>query len=152
MSQPNDNLKKVLATMFESWAMMFPDEEPYPEIAGGGERGDKHHVSVFFEGVAVGRVDLWLSDDLARSLAVNVMGLMDLDEVDGGLIEDALRELGNLMCGHFLTMNYGNQHVFNVGLPMVDKKDLSPAEYAEKVRLLVEGQEIVGDVSFVNGF
>lgn len=148
MTKPNEALKTVLEKLFEDWAMMFSDfSEPETEETN---LDGLYHVEVPFEGKEIGKLELWLSSALATNLATNVLGANDEKEIGQKLVEDALRELANLSCGHFLTTYYNNKDVFNIGLPSVNQKSANETEINQKAKLSIEGFDVYGNVSIIH--
>ena len=103
---------------FEALGLVLPDAEPSAEpLAAPLARG----VRVTFAGPLGGAVTVRVSDDVAATLAANMLGV---DVVDGGdplvrdaLVRDALGEMANVICGNVLPELAGRAAVFHLGAP-----------------------------------
>jgi CheY-specific phosphatase CheX len=98
---------------FEALGLVLPDAEPTAEqLAAPLARG----VRVTFAGPLAGAVTVRVSDDVAATLAANMLGV---DVVDGGdpLVRDALGEMANVICGNVLPELAGRAAVFHLGAP-----------------------------------
>jgi chemotaxis protein CheY-P-specific phosphatase CheC len=56
---------------------------------------------------------------LASQIAARILGLGSMDDVYDDMIEDAVRELINVVCGHFVTLMYGYTPVLKISMPKV---------------------------------
>jgi hypothetical protein len=103
---------------FEALALVLPDVEPTTEqLAAPLTRG----VRVTFAGPFAGALTVRVSDDVAATLAANMLGV---DAVDGddrrvreAIVRDALGEVANVICGNVLPELAGRAAVFHLGAP-----------------------------------
>ena len=129
-------LSEVFCDILMNYAFMFGDECPKEEFPVDG---DSHvHVTVSFSGDRSGLLGISTSPDLCVQLAANVLGLDpdDADSIDDA--SDALEELLNIVCGHFLTATFGDVPVFELSPPSVS--EIGEAEW----RSLIENEETIG--------
>ena len=111
---------------FEALGLVLPDAEPSAEqLAAPLARG----VRVTFAGPLAGAVTVRASDDVAATLAANMLGV---DVVDGGdpLVRDALGEMANVICGNVLPELAGRAAVFHLGAPQTLAADAGEAPAA----------------------
>ena len=105
---------------FEALGLVLPDAEPSAEQrAAPLTRG----VRVTFAGPLAGSVTVRVSDDVAATLAANMLGV---DVVDGSdpLVRDALGEMANVICGNVLPEVAGRAAVFHLGAPQALAADV----------------------------
>ena len=120
---------------FEALGLVLPDAEPTAEqLAAPLARG----VRVTFAGPLAGAVTVRVSDDVAATLAANMLGV---DAVDGndGLVRDALGEVANVICGNLLPEIAGRAAVFRLGAPEPLAAGVALGRPSLAVRLGVEG-------------
>jgi CheY-specific phosphatase CheX len=104
----------LLAAM-ESAAFLFADEG----VENAAE--EKEILSwigwkVGFSGPASGQLELYMPENLGAKVAGNMLGI-EADKIDHAVVVDAVGELLNIACGHFLTDYYGENPVFNLTMP-----------------------------------
>jgi CheY-specific phosphatase CheX len=102
---------------FESLALLLPDAPPSAsQLAAPLTRG----VRVAFDGPLGGTLTLRVSEDVARALAENMLGLDALEDAGAAgdrLLCDALGEVANVICGNVLPELAGRSAVFHLGAP-----------------------------------
>ncbi len=112
-SELTDALNRAASIVLEEWAMAFLSE--------GSEAGidTPLEASVIFNGdIGVsGTVSLVASQKLAEAICRSVLGVADDEELDIVSRIDALKEMVNLVGGHFLTQAYGTTPVFQLSAP-----------------------------------
>jgi hypothetical protein len=99
--------------------------EPDPPPAEWG-----HAVRLEFDGPFGGEIRMAITAEMLNPLAENMLGL-DLGEKppEGVMLEDALKELLNVVCGNVLPAIAGKEAVFNIGGPvLIDPADLDQPE------------------------
>ena len=127
-------LATAAISTFEALGFLVPDERPSAEqLAAPLARGAR----VTFAGPFAGALAVRVSDDVATALAANMLGV---DAVHGGdrLVQDALGEVANVICGNLLPEIAGRAAVFHLGAPEAIPVD-APAAPALAVTLGVEG-------------
>ena len=119
MNKYSHPLAATSVRVLEDWAMMMVE----PGEVMPGECGGRVLVAtVQFKGVVDGKVQIVASDEFARTLAANVLGISSDDESIGEYSVDSLKELGNILTGNFLTEDYGADNVFTLSMPSVCQK------------------------------
>ena len=136
-STQDEKLVNVTARTVEALALMFlvPADESSPDV------GPASSVKVSFTGPACGSLTLSVSPRVAQALAGNMLGLDDSASEDSA--QDALNELGNVICGNLLPAVFGTEPVFRVEAPVpISDTDPLPAEapVAEAMLHTDEGQ------------
>jgi CheY-specific phosphatase CheX len=102
------------ASTFESLALLFADETPSDaQRAAPLARG----VRVTFAGPLDGSLTLRVTEDVARALAANMLGLDPAAAGDARVLQDALGEVANVICGNLLPEIAGRRAVFHLGAP-----------------------------------
>jgi hypothetical protein len=107
-------LYKAAALTFEELGFMLPSPELEPEqLAAKPEVA----VTVRFRGPFNGGLTILLCGPLLPAIAANMLGEESTPSVEQQ--QDALREVGNVICGNMLPLIAGTRPVFNVDLPQV---------------------------------
>jgi CheY-specific phosphatase CheX len=118
-----ETLARAAEQTFEGLAFMFalsPDEPPSPEPPSAA-------ASVAFGGPFSGTLIVSVADVMLPQLAANMLGLDDGAEPSPDKQHDALKELANVVCGHFLPLLAGPTAVFDVEAPRFLADDPVPA-------------------------
>jgi chemotaxis protein CheY-P-specific phosphatase CheC len=82
-------------------------------------KSDAFNVRVEYSGKHAGELCLILEHPLASRIAARILGMEDMNDLSNDMIEDAVRELMNVVCGNFVTLMYGYTPVLNVSIPKV---------------------------------
>lgn len=105
--------------VLEDWAMMMVEPS---DVAPDSSSETLLVASVQFKGAVSGSVEVTATDEFARTLASNVLGISIDDEGISAYGIDSLKEFGNILTGNFLTEAYGSDTVFSLSIPIVSKK------------------------------
>ncbi|MGC3970708.1 MAG: chemotaxis protein CheX [Pirellulales bacterium] len=97
-------------------AAAFSWGEPCPTVELGTEFDDVLLTQVRFSGPSTGVVGLAMPEQLATTLAADILSA-DGDDLTAEQIEDACKELANVVCGQWLTAAFGSQPVFKLSVP-----------------------------------
>ena len=126
----NDILIKVCCDVFESLSFMFGEAIDLDEVDSESE--SFINVSISYKGNRAGAVFLIVSDETAKILTYNILGV-DEDEEDlpSESYMDALKELLNTICGQFITSMFGDEPVFDLTVP--ETKIISLDEWQKSV-------------------
>lgn len=106
-----------------------------------------YKVEVHFEGDAAGFCELVISAAEATALAADFLADFDQDEPDRVQIEQVLRELGNMVCGHLLSLHAPDSD-FRILPPACDRielQELLPGGRWQRFRL--EAGELLARLS-----
>jgi len=106
-------MRQVMPSMADT-SPRFPESGDVPAM-----EGEALNVRVGYSGEHTGELGLILESSLASRIAARIMGLDDSEDIPGDMIEDALRELMNVICGHFTALMYGDNALFNISTPQV---------------------------------
>ena len=116
MVDTKEAIISVAARILEEWGLMMVEPcEASIEVLRTDE--PVYLTTIEFRGVVRGRYDIIAQRQFASTLAQNVLG--SEIEIDDGVIEDALKELANVLCGNMLTECYGADVVFELTPPAV---------------------------------
>jgi CheY-specific phosphatase CheX len=127
-------LLAAATTTFESLALLLPSAEP---SAAEGAGAAAYAVRVAFTGPLHGWLELRVTDDVARSLAENMLGV---DDAEATLVRDALGEVANVVCGNLLPDIGGREAVFHLSAPEpIDSAAAPPTDAALAASLGVDG-------------
>jgi len=118
--QHDDVLQNVAEDTFESLAFLLPMPESDESVDCPSAT-----VTVDFAGPFNGRLVLTLPTAALAELAGNMLGLDDEEGVPTESRTDAMKELGNVVCGNVLPAIAGTSAVFDVAAPkLVSSPDL----------------------------
>ncbi|MBN2297775.1 MAG: response regulator [Deltaproteobacteria bacterium] len=106
-------MRQVMPSM-ASMSPYFPESGDVP-----GMQGDALNVNIAYSGWHKGELGLILEHRLVSRIAARIMGLDDAEDISDDMVEDALRELMNVICGHFITLMYGEKALLDVSTPQV---------------------------------
>lgn len=106
-------MRQVMPSMVDM-SPHFPESGDVPAM-----QGDALNVRVNYAGEYTGELGLILERGLVSCIAARVMGLDDAEDISDDMVDDALRELMNVICGHFVTLMYGDKALINVSTPQV---------------------------------
>jgi hypothetical protein len=111
-----EKIEKIFGEVLERWAFLFNEAEERDDLKEsppGGVSG----IRIAFSGAGSGFLELALPATLGPVIAANVLGLDPEDEQAAGASDDALREMANVLCGHFLTAQAGEGPLFDLEPP-----------------------------------
>ncbi len=114
---PSQYLTEALSHVLMSMVSLSPrvmEAADMPEV-----KGDALNVRIEYTGEHAGELGLIIEKPLATLMAARILGLAHTKDVYDDMIEDALRELLNVVCGHFVTLMYGYTPVLKISLPKV---------------------------------
>ena len=126
-------LLRVCCDVFENMSFMFGETIDLDEAETDSDSFLK--ASMSFKGDKTGSIDLIVPTEISASLAYNILGIDEDDELPPDSSIDALRELLNTICGQLMTTMFGDQPVFNLTIP--ETKTISLEEWNE----IVESEE-----------
>ncbi len=125
----NETLIKVCCDVFENLSFMFGETIDLDEAETDSNTFIK--ASMAFMGDKNGTIDLVVPSEIAVSLAYNILGIDEDEEMPPDSSIDALRELLNTICGQLMTTMFGDQPIFDLTVPKT--KTLSLEEWNEIV-------------------
>jgi len=110
-------ITKATTIVLEDWAMAFLGETP--EKIDGESLPDPIEASVVFTGNSgiKGRLSVLTDSAMAETVCRSVLGMDSEEELDIVSKIDALKELVNVLGGHFLTEAFGAKLVFELSTP-----------------------------------
>jgi CheY-specific phosphatase CheX len=112
-----EGLQEAALAAFETLCFMFPA----PELAEAWEAAELQlTVAVDFEGACRGRLVLALRGDLPIAIAANMLGE---DGCSLSQQQDAVKEMGNVICGNALPRLFGTRAVFRLHAPRVVEEE-----------------------------
>ncbi len=114
---PFEYLMEALGHVLVSMVSMSPrrtEAKDMPEMTG-----DAFNVRIEYSGKHAGELGLIMERPLASQIAARILGMGSTDDVYDDMIEDAVRELINVVCGHFVTLIYGYTPVLKFSMPKV---------------------------------
>lgn len=113
-------IEETTVRILEDWALMMVEEGEITREQFSHE--DPFLVStISFKGPFEGTYSILCQTNFAECLATNLLGCDDGASQDD--LEDALRELANVLCGNLLTECFGEDAVFDLILPHVKSPD-----------------------------
>ena len=110
-------VKKICFDIFEQLAFMFCDELDKIDVQSSDE--DFIKATMAFSGHHRGAIDIIVTRQLTPTLVYNILGLDENDQLEGGIAEDALKELLNTLCGRMLPALFTDRAIFDLHPPEV---------------------------------
>jgi two-component system chemotaxis response regulator CheY len=140
--KPEDNLAQALESVIKTMASLpveIIDPRDLPDMDA-----PLLHAHIGFAGEVSGEIGLLFDPALATLLAARILGIESGDQLLEDMIEDAIKELLNVVCGQFLTMSFGETPVFSLTVPHVFTLG------APACRALLKGPHVISFL--VNGY
>lgn len=141
-------LSEALGQIFLSMASL-----PVQPVEGANlpdMRSDAFNVRIEFSGERSGELGIITERPLASTITGRILGLSETHGIDDAMIHDALKELANVVCGHFVTLMFGYTAVFRIFLPRVFSLGSAACNALKNnpnvCAFLVEGQPIMATV------
>lgn len=111
---------------------------------------DALNVRVEYSGKHNGELGLIMEQPLALLIAARILGAESTADVSEEMIEDAIRELINVVCGHFVTLMYGYTPVLKLSIPRVTRVGYAVCNLlmtkTDVCTFLVEESPLIGQV------
>jgi chemotaxis protein CheY-P-specific phosphatase CheC len=111
---------------------------------------DALNVRVEYSGKHNGELGLIMEHPLALHIAARILGVENITDVSDEMIEDAIRELINVVCGHFVTLMYGYTPVLKLSIPKVTRVGYAVCNLLmtkpDACTFLVEESPLIGQV------
>ena len=115
-------IKEVLASMV-SMTLRDIDAQDLPPI-----EDPALNVRIEYQGEHSGEISIILGEDLASCIARRFLGMDNEGDILNDMIEDSARELANVICGHFVTLRYGEKPIVKISVPRLFP--ISPALFS----------------------
>jgi hypothetical protein len=151
----NNNLsgavRDVLIRVLEEWAMMMTDSITTPE--GHFEQASAYYSSTvaFSGGSRQGTCAIFCQKPFLAALGFSLLEPEDSDDETMQL--DALGEMGNVICGNFVTEAFGADDVYHLSIPtcrVVDQLAFTEAFATEHCICLADDTAVVLAISVSN--
>lgn len=114
---PTPYLTEALGHVLVSMVSMSPLQTEVMNMPD--MKTDALNVKVEYSGRHNGELGLIMEQPLANRIASRILGTDNTADVTDEMIEDAIRELINVVCGHFVTLMYGYTPVLKLSIPKV---------------------------------
>lgn len=138
----DEQLSQIVSKTLEDLTFLFttPESWEMPNYSG-----DEKLVSVRFMGHFEGDLIFVCPPSVGREMTVNMLGLDDDEGVAEAQIQDALKEVINIICGNILPILAGADAVFNIMAPEIlsfnsENNFGRPAAPVAQVKLDLEGE------------
>jgi CheY-specific phosphatase CheX len=146
MSADNINtLVQVAIRVLERYAFLLGDP-PAPGTQRAALPGPAWNITIAFNGPRAGVMGMVVPPDLAAQVAANLYS-EDASQVSQEQAADAVKELLNIVCGHYLHAIEGDKVLFTLSAP--EQRTLTREEAAQYVggksqaALVVEGSPLL---------
>ncbi|PLX16683.1 MAG: hypothetical protein C0601_09400 [Candidatus Muiribacterium halophilum] len=115
-----EKIDQVFTEVFENVGFIFADRVEAKDI----EETDKEDFIIAYitlKGEVAGDVIVMMELSIASEFTANMMGL-DFDEVpEEEFINDATKELSNILCGNIASKVFGKEKDFDISIPIVNQ-------------------------------
>jgi CheY-specific phosphatase CheX len=120
-------LKTVGQKILEDWAMMITEEVDESECHFNPD--EKLYMAwISVEGCVRGALSVVAQLDFIQTLTSNLLGTSANETPTPAECEDAMREMGNVLAGHYFTAAFGEDVVFDLINPTVSEVPFSELE------------------------
>jgi len=144
---PNEFFIEALGHVLVSMVSMpvkVTDIAHLPEL-----RGEALNVQIEFSGRHAGALCLIIEYSLMSRIAARILGIEG--EILSEMVEDAARELINVVCGNFVTLMYGYSSIVRVSIPRISRMGSTAynlmLENPDMCSFIVEGSPMLGKIS-----
>lgn len=110
MKEMKDPMRAAIFDVFERMFYVFL------EPINDGCSDYAMESSIQFRGASKGNVRILVSEELAKIMVQNLLGL-EKEEITEQNVEDCVKEAANMVCGNFLG-KYDQTKVFDLSMPM----------------------------------
>ncbi len=124
-------LSQVFCDVLENVGFMFGDPVEKSDLPA--EQANCMRAIISYRGPMSGTLTLLAARAIADELIENVLGLDPDDEEAEQAAADAIGELMNVTLGQLLTTVAGEEPVFDLSPPSVDRQ-IDPAEWAQMIQ------------------
>lgn len=125
MMADKEKTMEVISRILEDAAFVFTDAILEDDIPAP-DTWEASGVGLDFSGEQCGQMRMWASDGFAACVAANMLGIPEDDSAAAEKGIDALKESLNIIVGNYLTSFYGEEPIFDLGLPTpLDKEQLN---------------------------
>lgn len=115
-------LTAIFSDVLADLAFMFTDDDP-----SDTEPGEVWLETIIsYRGPVVGTLKFRCTRGFSLLLAANLLGIDAHETTDPLQCEDAVKEFMNIVCGHFVTISYGSDDVFNLSIPHIAELPQAP--------------------------
>ena len=126
----NNILTRVSAETLEKLAFVFAFADEAPLSTGNSDivtpaDSDNYRVRVDFRGPFSGALVMDITPADLEEVAANMLGFDLGDPISDADQQDALKEVGNVVCGNLLPVMAGKEAVFDIESPVVSRNGAS---------------------------
>lgn len=114
-----NSITRVCCDTFEKLAFMFGEPAEKDEVEAESET--YLLAKMGFSGDKQGVIGIVVPVEITPTIAHNILGIDEDEELPDGSDEDALKEVLNTICGQVLTSIFGFEPVFNLTIPETDR-------------------------------
>jgi len=114
--EDKEKTMEVISRILEDAAFVFTDVISDNSIPTAGE-WEAAGVGLDFSGEQCGQMRMWASDGFTACVAANMLGVAEDDPAAAEKGLDALKESLNIIVGNYLTTFFGEEPIFDLGLP-----------------------------------
>ncbi len=122
-------VRQSARSVFETMAFMTLEEGPQAEILAESEEPLAIACRVEIHGPVRGELRFWCTEEFAASATENLLGAEE--EVQPSMVEDAVREIGNMIAGNIATALCRTGEVFDLSTPVVERDLPTPEERSD---------------------
>lgn len=128
---PQETINATFLDVVEQLTFMFGEPEDKTELELDGETFTQ--ATMEFDGDVVGTLSVTVPTGITAEIAANILGLDAADLTDQAMLDDALAEMLNVVCGHVIMAIAGKGANFVLHTPKV-----VPVDDAHLVAMLAD--------------
>lgn len=145
---PREAMQRAVKSVFQNMTGSAADMAD-PDAVPPFEK-ELIHARITYEGDYSGDLGLLIDPSLASMLSARILGLGTDADLSRDIVEDAMKELLNVICGQFLTIMFGEKLLFSLSVPHVFPLSVQACNMlrtsSPSVVFNVEGQTVLGHV------
>lgn len=112
-----NTLNESATRVLEGAAFLFTEPLANDAIPKSIDEWQPMVANLWYEGPNKGFCELWLTTNMAKTIAQNMLGLDISAEIPEAKLQDAAKELLNMIVGNFLTDAFGAEDIYHLGIP-----------------------------------
>lgn len=141
----SEQIVDVFCDVLDKLAFLFGEQIDKTEVPRDVDAG--YIVEMSFEGPRRGEIAVLMPKSICPELAANILGISEDDELATQCVQDALKEIVNILCGQLLTSVAGTEPVFDLSVPVIADYDSSLwcswLDEADSVAFLVDDRPVL---------
>lgn len=121
MIETQDKLIETVIRVLEDFVFMFSEKHEFGDFPDPED--DFLFSTITFMGPFRGKIEIAVTEPFCISLSANALGVEPF-QVTQTVMEDALKEFANILCGNLTATLFGEEPVFDLSVPTFEIKGM----------------------------